>query len=757
MEPLDPKPTDPTLPAGAQPLPSGEDLSMVPADEMISAYLDGELEPQQQRLVEAQLAASPDLRQLLEELQSVRKSLSLLPRLSLDADFAERVLRRAERQMLSEPPSILETTDSSGPAENIVPFVAASSPRAERPSPHSEQLPDAPRRSLRPLLWAAVAVAAVVMIWVTNRGPQLEQAEVAVHLDQADSGNGNGEKSAPTSGTVAAPNSDQLAKRNLQSSQPPVDKFAARIQKDSRKENILADDRASRLQGSEKLGKSSTLDLRLDKENSSSRAASSNSVADALKPNASPTRGSSSDVAGSAGSAASTPASGPVVGSGIGGGMAGAANGSQLGSAYGGPLSFSDSDSDLSALQKQLKSRVSGNSPVLVVKLSITPEAYRSKAFQALLARNELVPETRNDRGLQFDGSARKSDGEAADQTYSRSNTLDRRSDKADIASKVQSSPAEPSAPVLSDDTAAAGADSNSDGSEAKSEKGAGGEAAEPQLAVTAENEKSDVAPPKQKLALNKRGLLKHESSETGRGLEMLLVEGTTDQVQRTLTELKSMPGQFQNIEVTNSLLDSDEAPLASKERLNEPADGLHKSTSASAQTEKFEQADATGKVPPSQPEFADAKPVYETPVRPAAPSSGVQPTAEKTAAGDPQPALDAPAAAAAPSILPPKKKVAVSKTETARSEPTGGRSPAFKSADSESADSSSQDPSEALSTEKKAIQKQRVLFVFSIADAASIGGEENATKSPAKSVKPRAPRSAEPESVLPVPDVLNP
>src|ERR1700686_4983185 len=69
-------------------------------DERISAYLDGELSADEQTRFEERLAESAELRQLVEELRALRGSLDLLPRHRLEADFADRVLRRAEREML---------------------------------------------------------------------------------------------------------------------------------------------------------------------------------------------------------------------------------------------------------------------------------------------------------------------------------------------------------------------------------------------------------------------------------------------------------------------------------------------------------------------------------------------------------------------------------------------------------------------------------------------------------------------------------
>src|SRR5688500_10211116 len=70
-------------------------------EELLSAYLDGECTADEQVETEARIAASPELRQLVDDLRHVRASLEILPQHRLEANFAERVLRRAEREVLT--------------------------------------------------------------------------------------------------------------------------------------------------------------------------------------------------------------------------------------------------------------------------------------------------------------------------------------------------------------------------------------------------------------------------------------------------------------------------------------------------------------------------------------------------------------------------------------------------------------------------------------------------------------------------------
>ena len=66
------------------------------ADELISAFLDGELNSEQRAQVQQLLDSEPRYQQMLEELRTLRETLQSLPCQRLDAGFQERVLRIAE-------------------------------------------------------------------------------------------------------------------------------------------------------------------------------------------------------------------------------------------------------------------------------------------------------------------------------------------------------------------------------------------------------------------------------------------------------------------------------------------------------------------------------------------------------------------------------------------------------------------------------------------------------------------------------------
>jgi anti-sigma factor RsiW len=131
-------------------------MTNVPDDELISAYLDGELSGEELLRAERLLATQPESRQLLEELTALRASLQGLPRQSLERGFADGVLRRAEREMLQ-------------PSQPVSPSIA---PRNDDNPPVLSW-----RRWQRPLIWSTLAVAASLVIMMFS--PDRQQVAIA--------------------------------------------------------------------------------------------------------------------------------------------------------------------------------------------------------------------------------------------------------------------------------------------------------------------------------------------------------------------------------------------------------------------------------------------------------------------------------------------------------------------------------------------------------------------------------------------------
>ncbi len=75
----------------------------VSENELLSAYLDGELTAAEHAKVKQLLAESPAARQTLDELRALSAALQSLPECRLGEDLSHHVLRRAERAILSRP------------------------------------------------------------------------------------------------------------------------------------------------------------------------------------------------------------------------------------------------------------------------------------------------------------------------------------------------------------------------------------------------------------------------------------------------------------------------------------------------------------------------------------------------------------------------------------------------------------------------------------------------------------------------------
>jgi negative regulator of sigma E activity len=93
-------------------------------EELLSAYLDGELPAEQQARVERWLAESSKHRRMFDDLQAIRRELQSLPQQSLDAAFSQRVLaaiRQRAEESESAAPADAKSTGSSGPTEDALP------------------------------------------------------------------------------------------------------------------------------------------------------------------------------------------------------------------------------------------------------------------------------------------------------------------------------------------------------------------------------------------------------------------------------------------------------------------------------------------------------------------------------------------------------------------------------------------------------------------------------------------------------------
>ncbi len=121
-------------------------------DELLSAYLDGELSAEERAAVEARLATDPAAQQMLHELRSVSQSVQAMPTETIGRDLSEEILRRAR-----------EAKPALG--------AAAKSGTASQPSPFGDTIPKITIfGSKRAWIWASLALAAGLLIMVVQSG-----------------------------------------------------------------------------------------------------------------------------------------------------------------------------------------------------------------------------------------------------------------------------------------------------------------------------------------------------------------------------------------------------------------------------------------------------------------------------------------------------------------------------------------------------------------------------------------------------------
>ena len=118
-------------------------------DELLSAYLDDGLSADDRARVERMLAEQPESRQVLEELRAIKASLERMPRVRLGHDFAEQVLRQAEKEVLTHGVDSTDAVERTSAVDRMGGFTW--------------------QRLRRPVIWASLALAAGLLIMFLDR------------------------------------------------------------------------------------------------------------------------------------------------------------------------------------------------------------------------------------------------------------------------------------------------------------------------------------------------------------------------------------------------------------------------------------------------------------------------------------------------------------------------------------------------------------------------------------------------------------
>lgn len=176
-------------------------------DELVSAYLDGELSPEDRAAVEGRLAAEPAAERLLHELRCVSQDVQSLPQEKLGNQVSESVIRRAQEAKPRKPAAADTKTVAS---------CQASSDSGDRLAAISFF------GTKRAWIWASLALAAGLLIMIIQSGdrpesklPPIAQRNQPLATDQPSAENADRSRRDLTiSAAPEAPPSATLATEN---------------------------------------------------------------------------------------------------------------------------------------------------------------------------------------------------------------------------------------------------------------------------------------------------------------------------------------------------------------------------------------------------------------------------------------------------------------------------------------------------------------------------------------------------------------
>jgi hypothetical protein len=172
--------------------PSNHELD----DELLSAYLDGELSADERAAVETRLATDAAAQQLLHELRSVSQSVQALPIESVGRDLSEEILRRAREAkptlVVRGSPDSAQASDRRSPVNSERETFGPTTGEVGRPAQSPSLSGDAMLKikifgSRRAWFWASMALAAGLLIMIVQSGdePNKKMSPVAARNGEA--------------------------------------------------------------------------------------------------------------------------------------------------------------------------------------------------------------------------------------------------------------------------------------------------------------------------------------------------------------------------------------------------------------------------------------------------------------------------------------------------------------------------------------------------------------------------------------------
>ncbi|MEM6330278.1 MAG: hypothetical protein AAF790_08520, partial [Planctomycetota bacterium] len=195
-----------TPPAPDNPRPGDGPPTTPVGDELLSAYLDGELRGAELAAVEARLVSDPAAGQTLAELRALSRTIARLPRSRVGDGFAEAVAQRvAAAQAGADQAGVAQTPSEHNPdeqnsSEHNLSEQNPTGTAADEPRPAVLSM-DAPRapgerfsigRSPRGWLWAGAAVAASLLVMALSPPAEQQSKRVAGRVAPAAGGESPG-------------------------------------------------------------------------------------------------------------------------------------------------------------------------------------------------------------------------------------------------------------------------------------------------------------------------------------------------------------------------------------------------------------------------------------------------------------------------------------------------------------------------------------------------------------------------------------
>lgn len=124
-------------------------------NELLSAYLDGELTAEERSRVERLLAGDPAAKQLLDELRTLKAAVQSLPREGVGEDLSSNIFRIAQQRKLNE--GSANDSDGNSPSEPARPRL-----------PMTRQIAERVKHNPRMIVWPAIVIATAVLLAIFN-------------------------------------------------------------------------------------------------------------------------------------------------------------------------------------------------------------------------------------------------------------------------------------------------------------------------------------------------------------------------------------------------------------------------------------------------------------------------------------------------------------------------------------------------------------------------------------------------------------